>query len=268
MIQINLLPKEYLKKSNPMALGKAGIYMAIAGIGFLGALAALTFFQMNRLNELDANINRASQRAAMLQKDIRLVDGLTDIKNKITRRMTAVERLDRHRTVWVRILEDLGDKMPEFVWLASFAERTPAKAKSKGKAAESDDEASGKKDKEADKKDAKKSGKKAKDEAESAESTSSPELSQIRPIELEGYAFTLNSLAAFMIKLMRSDYFDKVELVSSNEQKLGTDNEKAYQFVISCQMHYLSDEELRTLAAQKDSMQVSDELALESERTK
>ena len=52
-----------------------------------------------------------------------------------------------------------------------------------------------------------------------------------------------------MINLMRSEYFDNVELVSSKENKFNGD-EKAYNFVVSCNVHYLSEEQLRALVAQ------------------
>ena len=52
---------------------------------------------------------------------------------------------------------------------------------------------------------------------------------------------------------MRSDYFDEVELVSSKEVEL--EQKKAYNFVVSCNVHYLSDEELRNKIASADDKQ-------------
>ena len=70
----------------------------------------------------------------------------------------------------------------------------------------------------------------------------------MRSAEVEGYAFTLNALASFMIKMMRSDYFDEVELVSSDEVKF--QDHKAYNFVLTCNLHYLSEDHLRDMIAQ------------------
>jgi len=72
----------------------------------------------------------------------------------------------------------------------------------------------------------------------------------VRHVEIEGYTFTLNALAAFMINMMRSDYFDEVELTSTSEKAFG--EQKAYNFVLACNLHYLSDEELRGLIAQAE----------------
>ena len=98
MIEINLLPKNYLKGSRTISLGKVGMYVIAAAAGVVLMLAGITLYQVYQLRNLETNIERANQRAAMLQRDIRLVDALTDVKQKVQERMTAVERLDRHRS--------------------------------------------------------------------------------------------------------------------------------------------------------------------------
>ena len=167
----------------------------------------------------------------MLEKDIQLVDALTDVKDKITQRMRAVERLDSHRSAWVRVMEDVSRNVPDFIWLGRFEEKAPSAKESKAIA-----EAKGA----------------AKETAaeEPVPTEASGNEPTIRQVELEGYAFTLNALAAFMIKMMRSDYFDEVELVSTNEVKL--EDQKAFNFVLTCNLHYLSDEELRSLIGNAD----------------
>ena len=53
-----------------------------------------------------------------------------------------------------------------------------------------------------------------------------------------------------MINIMRSDYFDNVELVLSEEKYLDPEkNHKAYNFVLTSDLHYLSEEQLRSLIA-------------------
>ena len=231
MIEINLLPKDYRKKSFDFSLGKAGFYALGAGVGVLAMLMVVTVIQRTKLGSLDDKIEQARQKESMLQRDIRLVDALSDVKSKITHRMNAVERLDSHRSAWVRITEDLARNIPEFVWLARFQEMRPedalGKTKSKGK----------------------KSSKKnlAATEEKAPKAPSNP---SIQKGEVEGYAFTLNALASFMIKMMRSDYFDEVELVTTNEVNI--DDKKAYNFVLNFNVHYLSDEQLRGLIASQD----------------
>jgi Tfp pilus assembly protein PilN len=227
MIEINLLPKDYLKKSFNLSLGKSGVYAVAGGVGVLVMLLVITFYQVRQVSRLDENMNRARQRAAMLQNDIRIVDALIDVKAKINDRMAAVEKLDGHRSAWVRILEDIAQNVPEFIWLGRFAEQippppVPEKAGATPKATSQ-----------------------AKGATASADTSSVP---TVRRVTFEGYAFTLNALAKFMINLMRSDYFDEVELVSTEEKKL--DEKRAYNFVMTSNLHFLSDEDLRKLIAQ------------------
>jgi Tfp pilus assembly protein PilN len=233
MIEINLLPKDYQKKSFDLSLGKAGFYFVGAAAGVILTLLIVTVWQKHTLSVLDEKIEKAQQKEAMLLKDIKLVDALTDVKTKITHRLKAVERLDSHRSAWVRILEDVARNIPEFVWLARFQEMRPEDAVDKA---------------------AKGKGKQAV-EKEPAPKPATVNAS-VQQGEVEGYAFTLNALASFMIKMMRSDYFDEVELVTTNEVNI--DEEKAYNFVLSFNVHYLSDEQLRGLIANQDEQAPSE----------
>lgn len=253
MIEINLLPKDYLKSTHGLNLGKSGLYIVAGVAGVIVMLIVVTFYQMRQVSMLEGNIAKANERAAMLQKDIKLVDGLLDVKNKINQRMLAVEKLDRHRTVWVRLLQDMASDVPDFVWLAEFRE-TQLKAKP---AAASTAYQPGSKLPGSSAPPSSTPATNAPSGVTTASTTpQTPEadsLPSYSPAEIEGYAFTLNALAAFMIDLMRSDYFDNVELVSSKETKFNGD-EKAYNFVVSCNVHYLTEDQLRSLASQtKDS---------------
>jgi Tfp pilus assembly protein PilN len=59
-----------------------------------------------------------------------------------------------------------------------------------------------------------------------------------RKVTIEGYAFSLNSLATFMINLMRSSYFKNIEL---NYVKLAElEKLKAYSFQLSSDLFYTS----------------------------
>ncbi|MCK4573259.1 MAG: PilN domain-containing protein [candidate division Zixibacteria bacterium] len=226
MIEINLLPKGFHKKSLDFSLGKSGMYVAAGVVGVLVMLIAVTFYQKHQISSLDDNIARARQRAAMLQKDIAFVDALTDVKDKITHRMKAVEKLDGHRSIWVRLLGDLARNVPDFVWLSKFSEKPPEAAAKKSDKKDKNDKAAKK---------------------ETMVARADPSQPTIKQAQVEGFAFTLNALASFMIKMMRSDYFDEVELVSTNEVEL--QEQKAYNFVLTFNVHYLSDEDLRNKIA-------------------
>lgn len=214
MIQINLLPKEFRKRSGNFSLGKTGYYAVGAVVGIILMIASITGYQMHQLGELEKKMEIARFRTQQLQKDIAVVDALIDVKEKLVKRMEAVDRLDRHRTVWVRILQDVSRQVPEFMWLSLFEEsRTPAPV------------------------------------TDTTGTQQAMSLPATRPINLEGYAFTLNSLANFMISLMRSNYFSDIEMASVEEIMI--QEQKAYNYRVTATLHYLSDEELKQLLEQE-----------------
>jgi len=212
MIKINLLPKQYQKRSGGLSLGKQGKYAVAAVVGVILLLGTITSYQTYQMGELEEQMKIARMRTEQLRKDIQLVDALTDIKHKITNRLSAVERLDRHRSAWVKILEETARNVPEFVWLSSFTEAN-------GNVYDPNDT-----------------------------TTQIQSIPSVRPVEIEGFTFTLNALATFMIKMMRSNYFDEVDMANVEEISFG--EQKAYNFKLDCNVHYLSDEELEKILAQ------------------
>ncbi len=231
MIEINLLPKKYRKSDSGFKLGKVEVLSIAAAAAIVLAMAGITWYQVKQVATLERDITEAQKRTQQLSSDIRLVDGLLDMKQKIAERMQAVERLDRHRGVWVRIMEDLTQRVPDFVWLAEIKEVVDDKTK-KVKTTTAwngqivtDTTASTKK---------------------------APEVDpNVHPMEIQGYSFTLNALASFMIKLMRSNYFTDVDLVYAKESVL--DKKRAFEFKLSGNLHYLSDEDLRNMLAASDA---------------
>lgn len=216
LVKINLLPKQYAKRSGKFSLGKHGLYFIMGAAGIMVLFGIITGWQLYKINELKGQMEVAQARTIQLQKDITLVDALIDIKAKITDRLEAVERLDRHRSAWVRILEDLSGNVPDFIWLSRFSEISKAPAAVPN------------------------------DTTETVQVQAQP---QFIPAEIEGFSFTLNALASFMIKMMRSNYFDEVDLIQTEE--IAIDKQKAYNFKVTCNVHYLSDEELEQIMAQE-----------------
>lgn len=220
MIEINLLPKQFAKRAGRISFGKHGIYAAISVAGVLLMFASITAWQLYKMDELEGQMEIARARTLQLQKDIKLVDALTDIKEKLTDRLGAVERLDRHRSTWVKILEDVSKNVPDFVWLSKFTELDEPPPP-------------------------------ANDTTVEAQPAPEPQRPMVKPTEIEGFTFTLNALAAFMIKMMRSNYFDEIDLALTEEK--GFDRHTVYNFKISCNVHYLSDEELDEALTQESS---------------
>ena len=206
-IEINLLPRELRKKTKIVNIDKSITYVA----GLVGILiilfVAISIFQNIKLKAMDVKIAEAQKKTDELKPNIELVDALTQVKDKIMQRMSAIEALDRNRAVWVRVLEDLSKRVPEYLWLSLLKEEESALPK-----------------------------------ADSLKpKTPTPLESQVRRVTLEGYSYSLNSLASFMIQLMQSQYFANMDLqyVKRAEVK----EVKAFSFQLVGDLNYLPEVE-------------------------
>jgi type IV pilus assembly protein PilN len=122
MIDINLLPKEYQKKKFRIELEKNTIYVIGTGLLVLALLSAYTvFFQFLPLKSLDKKIYEAKTEAQKYDSEIALVKELEEKKNLILTRMRTIEELDQNRDIWVKVVSDLGSRIPNYLWLTKFS---------------------------------------------------------------------------------------------------------------------------------------------------
>lgn len=224
MIQINLLPKEYRKKSQLFSFKKGTAY-ALVGVGAIVLLMILgTVYQSWKIKSLNAKMAEARQRTEQLKKDIQLVDALTEVREKLLQRMSAIENLDKYRTVWIKIMEDLSARIPAYLWLSTFKEEPQVTAATnqanKTIAIPTSNPVNP-----------------AQTATAAVDTTKPKELSYgPRKATLEGYCYSINALAAFLINLNRSDYFKNVELkyIRSTQQQ----KHKFFTFQLGCDLIY------------------------------
>jgi Tfp pilus assembly protein PilN len=213
MIEINLLPKEYRKRARTFHLEKKAVYAAIGALGIVVLFAVVTFYQHYQLSSLDEKIALANSQRMRLQEDIKVIDGLTELKEKILVRMESIERLDRHRAVWVDVMQDLNQRIPDYMWLTRVAEmRGDPKAKLAAKAKNIP-------------------GQQA---ADTVPQVAEFVFAKPVPTEIEGYAFTLSSIASFLVGLTKSDYFDNISLAFAKQEEVTGIN--AYKFKVGCDL--------------------------------
>lgn len=226
-IAINLLPRELRGKRRGIAFDKnLTLIAAFAGI-LVVLIVGVSVLQGIKLKALDKKIADAQRRTDELNRNIELVDGLTDLKDKVLKRMSAIEALDRSRAVWVRVLEDLNRRVPDYLWLSLLMEE------------ESQDEAT--------------------PDTSTDGTVSSPWLESLaKRVTIEGYSYSLNSLASFLIGLMGSQYFENMELqyVKRAEVK----EYKTFSFQLVGDLYYLPEFE------NPDADTAVHELALINER--
>jgi Tfp pilus assembly protein PilN len=208
MIEVNLLPREYRKRATPFHLDRKWMYVGGAVCIVFLILVGLTYQKKHQITELDKKITSVRKQRMALNEDIKLIDGLTELKQKLLTRMNAIEELDGNRGMWVSILEDLASRVPEMMWLTGFAEEAPKEDKSK------------------------------KRKPRGGINTAQDSL-PAKPVEkvtrIEGFAYTLNSIASFIVSMMKSDYLEDVSLAYARQENVGEIS--AYNFKIECKIN-------------------------------
>lgn len=192
MIEINLLPKELQYKRFGFSINKNIIYLIISGLAITAMLVAYSFvFQANKIKSLEDEIMMAQSEAAKYAGEISRIEDITLKKDQIVARKTAIQVLDQNRNYWVKLLEDLVRRVPDYVWLTNI-EQSPQMGMAQTGGAQ----------------------------AQGAKST------------IEGYSFSLNAFATFLVRLKKSGVFEDIELTSVKLQE--TDKAKAYFFKLTC----------------------------------
>lgn len=194
MIEINLLPKELQHRRFGFTVDKNVIIILVGGLAIAGLLAAYSFvFQTGKVRALNNDILQAQTETDRYSAEIQKIEDISLKKTQILARMSAIQILDQNRNYWVTLLEDLVRRVPEYVWLTSV-EQNPGVASTAGAAGAQP--------------------------VAAAKST------------MNGYSFSLNAFATFLIRLKKSDLFYNIELTSIKLEE--TDQAKAYSFKITC----------------------------------
>lgn len=225
MIEINLLPKDLRKGKGVFTFKKNTAYLLGAGGVILVLLIFISILQGVKLRTLNHKIADGQKRKEELKESIRLVDALGELKTKILQRLSAIEALDRDRSTWVDIMEDLDSRVPDYLWLSSFKEVPPPAAPPAAPVTQNPE------------------GEMA-DTLRKAQAPTQPPPVLGRKVTIEGYTFSLNSLATFMINLMRSSYFKNIELSYVKLAEL--EKQKAYSFQLTSELYYSSQVPAKT----------------------
>ncbi|HVP36861.1 MAG TPA: PilN domain-containing protein [Terriglobales bacterium] len=218
MIEINLLPKDLRKGKGVFTFKKNTAYLLGGGGILLILLIFISILQGVRLQSLNRKIAEGQRRKEELKESIRLVDALEELKTKILQRLSAIEALDKDRSTWVDIMEDLSSRIPDYLWLSAFKEIPPVTPVAAPGVQNPEGETA--------------------DTLKKTQAPAVPPPDLGRKVTIEGYTFSLNSLATFMINLMRSSYFKNIEL---NYVKLtDLEKQKAYSFQLTSDLFYTS----------------------------
>ena len=191
MIEINLLPKELQSKRFGFSIDKNVIFIIIGGLVITSILVVYSFvFQVNKISGLEAEIKQAQEETARYAEEIQRIEEISLKKKQILARMSAIQLLDQNRSYWVKLLEDLIRRVPDYVWLSNI-EQNPMVG-----------------------------------------STKPGQTKVVTKSVIEGYSFSVNAFATFLVRLKKSDMFSNIEITSIKLQE--TEEAKAYSFSLIC----------------------------------
>lgn len=202
MIEINLLPKELRRGGRPfLTIDKSLTIILVAAGAAISAMILITAAQNITKKNLDKTITRSQEEIARLQEEIKEVDRLNELIQRISQRRTAIQDLDHNRSAWVDIMQDLSSRIPEYLWLSSFREEPSS--------------------------------------GSGTNTTAGTAILGTSRVVMEGYAYSLNSLANFIIQLTKSNYFKSVELKFVKQSNL--EQRKAFSFQLEGSLLYSSE---------------------------
>ena len=122
-VEINLLPAEYRVHKRGIRVSRAIVY-PVLGLAFLG------FFLLSWTIGLDGQIRQNKEEILRVDDTIRKNSFIKDQINRlradkavIQEKIMALERINVNREKWVRLMEILCQRLPDFTWIVSIDEK-------------------------------------------------------------------------------------------------------------------------------------------------
>ena len=122
-IAINLLPAEYRVHKKTLRLHREVVYPLLGvGLGWCG-LMAWDFTLDNSINQVKNDLGTTEQsiRANKPIKDE--IIRLKDSKNVVQGKIIALEQISVEKAKWVRLMEVLCQRLPDYTWINSCDEK-------------------------------------------------------------------------------------------------------------------------------------------------
>ena len=121
-IEINLLPAEYRVHRKKFQLKREVAYPFLIGAVIALALAMVTIGLQNSA-AADRNQIKSVQQSIDQNRPIQKeINQLRKDKQTIQEKIRGLELIDVNREKWVRLMEELSKRLPEYTWLVSIRE--------------------------------------------------------------------------------------------------------------------------------------------------
>lgn len=126
MIKINLLPPEDRAKKREFHLPEMSTVYLVAGIiVFFAAILVVGFVQHHKVKVLEGKIELAKEESRKLAPQLAKIKQITKEREEVDRRLGLITSLDRYRYFRVKLLNDIGFKIPSNCWLTDITELSP-----------------------------------------------------------------------------------------------------------------------------------------------
>jgi Tfp pilus assembly protein PilN len=121
-IEINLLPAEYRFHKKRFRLEREMIYPLLGVITIGVILVFWTLFQQNSISYNNSQISFLSQQIEQNRPIQNEINKLRSEKMAIQEKIRALERISVNREKWVKLMEELSGRLPQYTWLLSVKE--------------------------------------------------------------------------------------------------------------------------------------------------
>lgn len=137
MIEIDLLPESLRPRAGSHGDGLTprvaridllGLAVWVSTLIVLPAVLSLWWTQRAEAAKLEARLEAVSADSAKLAEIRAASDSLAERFREIGERVALVERLDRNRFAWPRMLDEISRALPPFAWLISVRQLSPPPA--------------------------------------------------------------------------------------------------------------------------------------------
>lgn len=123
MIRINLLPVRAAKKKEAL---RAQITIAVAATILVLLICLAVFIKVSATAyQLSSDIKKGNAELDELKKKIGELDKIKDEKKVVEEKLKVIDNLEAGRTGPVKLLDMIGEAMPEKMWLLSLKEDGP-----------------------------------------------------------------------------------------------------------------------------------------------
>jgi len=126
MIRINLIPPEDREKKRDFHIPGMSTICIVAGVVIVvGTMFALGFMQNHKVADLQGKIEKARMESKQLAPQLTKIKKITKERGEVDRRLQLITSLDRYRFFRVKLLNDIGMKIPQNCWLTDITEHAP-----------------------------------------------------------------------------------------------------------------------------------------------